>query len=254
MSTKRKSYIYKDVIEREEYHDGKYGAPGKEREKRKKATPDQVERINQYNKTKTARRRMLEYFRADDWLITLTYRKERRPCNMEECKKHFKKMVRKLRRVYRKRGYELYWIRNIENTVRNNWHIHLIINQLPDINLFLLFKEIWIYGTIKPKLLYENGGFWELAEYITKDENTKKEYVSEGILDHGEKGITEASYSTSRNMPLKEPDIKILKRWPKKLKIEEGWVLDKDHSYEGINPVTGYKYRHYRLIRIHRRI
>lgn len=254
MSTRRNSYVYKNVIEREEYHDGKYGAPGKKRDKKKKATPEQVAKINQYNKSKKARRRLREYFRENDWLVTLTYQKENRPKDMKDCKKQFNKMIRSLRKIYRKKGYELCWIRNIENTTKNNWHIHLIVNQLPDTNPLLLFKGIWPSGKTDLKLLYEKGGFKNLADYITKDEKTKKEYVSKGVLDHGEKGITEASYSTSRNMPLTPPEVNILKRWPKEPKIKEGWELDKSSFFEGINPVTGYKYRHYTLIRIHRRI
>lgn len=90
-----------------------------------------------------------------------------------------------------------------------------------------------------------------MADYITKDENTKKEDVAQGVFDHK---ITEASYSSSRNMPLTPPKESLLIRWPKEPRINEGWVLDKESHFEGINPVTGYKYRHYTLIRIHRRI
>lgn len=249
--TKRKSYVYENLIEREEYHDGNYGAPGKPRDKKKKATKDQVRKINQYNKAKKARRKLREYFKENDWLLTLTYRKECRPEDMKSCAKHFSKMIRILRKIYRKKGYELYWIRNIENTPTNNWHIHLIVNSLPDTDTMLLFKTIWKHGTTYPKLLYENGGFRNLADYITKDENTKKEDVAEGVLDHR---VTEAKYSSSRNMPLTPPDEQLLKRWTKEPALKKGWILDKDSYFEGINPVTGYKYRHYTLIRIHRRI
>lgn len=243
MATKRKRYIYDNVIEVEEHHDGRYGAPGRKRDKKKKATPEQVEKINQYNRSKKTRRKLLEYFKEDDWYLTLTYKKELRPQDMKECKKHFSKMVRILRKEYKKRGYELFWIRNIENTRTNNWHIHLVVNQIPDINPMILFKKIWPYGAREPKLLYEEGGFRELADYITKTEKTKR-------IDHE---VTEASYSSSKNMPLTPPKEDVLTRWQKYPKEKEGWMIDKNTYFEGINPVTGYKYRHYTMMRIERR-
>ena len=46
MAIKKKTYSFRggDIIDTEEYHDGKYGAPGEKRIKRKKATPEEMER------------------------------------------------------------------------------------------------------------------------------------------------------------------------------------------------------------------
>lgn len=53
-------------------------------------------------------------------------------------------------------------------------------------------------------------------------------------------------------MPLPEPKKKKLKRWQEEPKPRKGYYIARIH--EGINPVTGYKYRHYTMIRINRRI
>lgn len=45
MKTKRVTYEFADVIEREEYLDGRYGAPGEKRSVKKKATPEQVAQV-----------------------------------------------------------------------------------------------------------------------------------------------------------------------------------------------------------------
>lgn len=249
---KRNMYVFKNAIEVEEYHDGRYGAPGAKRQPKKKATKEQIEKVNQYNKEKWARRRLRMYFEVGrDWFLTLTYRKDARPPDMETAKKHFSDFMRKIRKEYRKRGLRLCWIRNIENTPTNNWHIHLAISDIPNENILVILKKAWPHGRVKdPQQLYEKGELRGLAAYITKNEKTKPEYVPDGVMDHK---VTEASYSHSRNMPLPEPDTDLLKRWKKEPWVKKGFYIDRDTLFEGINKVTGYEYRHYTMIRIVRR-
>ena len=63
--------------------------------------------------------------------------------------------------------------------------------------------------------------------------------------------LSESSYSTSKNMPLKPPKKKQLARWPRKIHVPKGYYVAKSH--EGINPATGFRYRRYTLIRLNRR-
>lgn len=125
MAIKKKIYSFRggDIIDTEEFHDGKYGAPGEKRIKRKKATPEEIERVNKRNKEKRCRQRMLTYFREGDLFATLTYKVEERPPDMTSAKKDFSKFIRKIRTEYKKRGIELYWIRNIEMGTRGAWHL-----------------------------------------------------------------------------------------------------------------------------------
>ena len=48
-------------------------------------------------------------------------------------------------------------------------------------------------------------------------------------------------------MPLPEPQVDKLRRWKEEAKPKKGYYIAKVH--EGINPVTGYKYRRYTMIR-----
>ena len=62
-SNRGMSYIketdrYTNVIEVREYHNGKYGAPGMTRQDKKKPTPEQMEKVNQYNKERICRKKM----------------------------------------------------------------------------------------------------------------------------------------------------------------------------------------------------
>lgn len=240
MARKRKVIRFPNAIEIEEYHNGRYGAPGEKRMKKRKATPEQIEKRNQYNREKKARWRLRNNFDVHDYFTTFTFRKDERPKTMEEAQKIIGKATRKLRSEYRKRGHDLKWMRNIECGTKNGWHIHLIINRIPDTDIIL--SRTWNKGRVYNQLLYEKGEFAELAAYITKTPKTDPR-------------LKEANYSTSKNLPVPEPEVKILwgKKW-KKPKAWDGYYIDKNSLYEGINPVTGYRYRVYTMIRINRRI
>lgn len=240
---KRLTYSFRDSVEIYEYLDGRYGAPGEKRGKKKEATPEQIKRRNQWNRERTARHKLKTWFHENDYLMLLTYRRDARPPDMEAVKEDFKKAKRKIGNAYKKKGYELRWMRNIEVGPKGAWHIHLIINRIPDTDLIV--KKAWIHGRVTFKHLYEDGGFADLAGYITKTPETANEY--------GE-NLVETSYSASRNLPVKEPRERKLMRWPKKPREKEGYSLDKESYYEGTNPATGCRYRYYTLIRINRRI
>ena len=62
-----------DVLDVEEYHDGNYGSPGKSRQKKEKPTKEQVRLINQRNKVRRCRWRLIQYFDQGDLFITWTY-------------------------------------------------------------------------------------------------------------------------------------------------------------------------------------
>lgn len=239
MAYRKKTYRFKNSIEVVEYHTARYGAPGQKREKKKKVTPEQIEQRNQYNREKQARHQLRKYFTTKDYLVDLTYRPEERPKDMKEAKEHFSKAMRIVRREYKKRGYELRWRRNIEVGKRNAWHVHLVINRIPDTDLIL--KNAWTQGKVVMQMLNEEGDFAKLAAYITKTPRTDSRLV-------------ESSSSASRNMPLPEPEKKDYYFWKtwKKIKIPEGFYLYEERSYEGENPLTGYKYRTYTLLRCKR--
>lgn len=169
------------------------------------------------------------YFKVNDYFFTLTYPKEERPPDMKQAKQDFKEFYLFCKKEYKKRGQELRWIRNIECTPSGNWHIHVVLNRIPDTDLII--AAAWKHGKVRNKqLLYEKGEFRKLAQYVTKNEKTQKKYVDEGVLDHE---IAEANFSTSRNMPLPEPKTKILYRWPKEPKPPKGYYIVKDSFTKG---------------------
>lgn len=253
MAIKRKEYRFRkgDILDIEEYHDGKYGDPGGKRIKKRKATPEDMNRVNKWNKEKRCRQRLLCYFKPGDLFITWTYRVDARPPDMAEALKDFQKARRYVSREYKKRGYRVFWIRNIERGTRGAWHIHLIINEIGD--SASIIQKAWDKGgvwieTIKQSKYYDED-FSKIAAYITKDEHSV-DTKADGTP--GKPRIRETSYNTSRNMPLPEPHVDKLVRWKKEVKPKKGYYIAR--IWEGINPKTGYKYRRVTQIRLNRRI
>lgn len=249
MAVKRKTIKLRngDILDITENHDGNHGAPGKARQKKKKPTKEEIQKNNAMNKARRTRLRLLQYFCPGDCFATWTYEKNKRPSEMDEALSDFQKAIRKVRREYQKRGYELFWIRNIERGTKGAWHIHLIVNEIGDTASILktAWKKGGVYTTeisLSEKLYDED--FTKLANYITKDENTQ-ELKKDGTPEKPR--IKEANYNISRNMPLPEPKVDKLKRWKEEIKPKKGYYVA--NMIEGINPVTGYKYRRYTLIR-----
>lgn len=238
MSYKKKTWTFKNAIEVQEYHTARYGAPGQQRQKKKKVTPEQIEKINQYNKERVARQKLRTHFRVNDYFTDLTYRRDARPPNMEVAKEHFKKFLRIVRKEYKKAGVPLKWLRNIEVGTKNGWHIHIIINRIPDTDIIL--RKAWTHGKVINELLYEKGEFRKLAAYITKTPRTDPR-------------LKESSYSSSRNLPVPEPEEKTYFRWStwRDIKVPEGYYLDLESVYEGVNK-AGFPFRSYTLLRYRR--
>lgn len=247
--TKRKTYRFRSgaIIEVSEYHDGAYGAPGKGRQEKQKPTTEQMQQVNALNKARLARHRLLEYFTPGDTFATLTYAVENRPPDMEKAKKDFAAAMRTIRKRYKGKEVPLRWMRNLEQGTKGAWHVHLIIKECG--NTASILQEAWPYGGVYIEKL-EKSKYYEpdmakLAAYITKDERAR-EKKKDGTK--GKPRIRQASFSSSRNMPLKKPKIKLLTRWRKEPQAKKGYYIAKNH--EGINPVTGYRYRRYTMYRI----
>lgn len=180
MSYTKHIYNLGNAIEVEEKHTYRLRAPGMKREKKRKLTPAQMKAVNQKNKEKRCRRRLRKYFRENDYFVCLTYKKEERPSSMAEARKDFSDALRKIRKEYAKAGYKVKWIRNIEVGTRNAWHIHLVINRIPDTDLIL--RKSWKKGKVICQLMYEKGEFKDLAAYLTKTPETDKR-LRESLYD-----------------------------------------------------------------------
>ncbi len=234
MAFKRRKYRLTNCIEVVECHTARYGAPGQPRTPSRKPTPEAVRRNNQRRKERRCSRMVDKYFNEDDYILTLTYRKECRPSGMQECVEHLQKFFRKLKSEYAKRFYELFWIRNIEVGPRGSWHVHVVMNRIEGADY--LIKSYW----------KEHGGvyFQFYSDHKDRGEDIGK-YIAKSNISAPDK-ITESSWSHSRNVKEVEPEETVIfghsmndaPRTPK------GYYLDKDSYKDYIND-EGYRHREY---------
>lgn len=224
----------------EEYHSGRTPPPGG-RSPRRKATPEEMARANLRQKQRNTQLLLMANFGEYDYWITLTYKRGNRPEDMKQCKQQFRKFISSVRKEYRTRGQELKWIRNIEKGSRGGWHIHLVVNRIQDTDLIV--RKAWEHGGVHHALMYQEGGFRKLAEYLAKTGKLKDHRTGEEIREN--------SYSTSRNLirPVLHKKAMSGKTFAdRKIRIPAGYYLDKESLYEGINAYTGYPYRYYTLL------
>ena len=153
-----------DSLEIEEKHTGRYGASGQKRQKRKKATPEDIERQNQWKKERDLRRLIKWNFGKHDYWMTVTYRKGDRP-TWSEMIKDIQKLIKDVRKRYRKIGKELKYIYRLQIGKRGGPHIHILVNrvQSQDGGTDIFFSECWKKGHINFRSLYETGNFEDLG-------------------------------------------------------------------------------------------
>lgn len=246
----RQIWDFGDTIEIEEKHTGRYGAKGQKREKREKPSPEDIKRQNQWKRERDVRRVIKWNFKKNDYWITLTYPRGCRP-SVKEIMGHMQKMIRKVRESYRKLGQELKYIYRIGIGSKGGRHVHILVNRISadGTGTDTIISDAWENGHANFRMLYEEGGYKNLAEYITKD---LEEWETEKMK----------RYHCSRNLTRKEPEEKKINRRslvdkqgiPIPPKPPKGYYVDESSVKTGINPLTGFAYRHYTLVKLDRRI
>lgn len=233
-----KVYTFRGSIEHERIRTRRPPDRGKRRAKRKKPTPEQIRKQNQYNKEKRVRRLIKQNFHKNDYWVTFVYRKGTRG-DLPEALEDRKKLLMYIRKGYKKAGYELKWIGRTEVGKHGAMHHHMIINRIPGGDIII--TEAWekikdsAWADFVP--MYKQGEFKDLAAYVVKPDKEDKDGNP----------TSSSNYSRSRNLEEPEPDIKrtTLKSIREYPEPTPGYYIDKDSVRQGINPITGSEYLHY---------
>ncbi|WP_278635525.1 rolling circle replication-associated protein [Blautia massiliensis (ex Durand et al. 2017)] len=244
----RQTWDCGNTREVEEKHTGRYGARGQKRQKRRKATPEEIAKQNQWKRERDVRRLIKWNFGIGDYWFTLTYKKGSRP-PWKQMQKDMSKFIRKLRDKYKKYGWELKYIYRLEIGKNGGPHVHILINRKSndETDTGLLVETLWEHGHAQTKRVYDvDSG--ELAQYITKP-----------LQDHEPEDLKR--YHPSRNLIRKDPEKEEINRRslldkhgrPRDPKPPKGWAIVPNSVKCGKNKITGYAYRHYILIKTEKR-
>lgn len=232
---------------------GNYGAKGEKRQKKEKATPEQIQKQNQSNRIKKLRRKIKANFSENDLWVTLKYPRGHRP-TVAELNKDIEKTLNLLRREYRARGEPFKWILRKEIGSRGGAHIHMIVNRIAGADTDLLIRKAW-GKKIDIQPMYEAGGFEDLAAYIVKepDEGCEKQL---SLFPEKERKQFK-TYSCSRNLITPVPERKVYRRWTiarlirdGEIKATPGYYVDKNSIRYGVNRFTGMSYLRYTEVKI----
>ena len=213
----------------------------KKRRKAKSAkTTAERKKHNAKTRARYIQRLLLHNFKPGDLHVTLQYRKEDRPETYEEGMERLRAFLKRLRKYYKDRGHILKYIGVTERGKRRAvLHHHIVIEAIDDNVLHTLpaIAKCW-GGYTKASVMYEDGNFEQLAEYLTKRE--------------GKEDGAGASYIRSRSLeePQQEKRIVFRKTWDKDPEVPPGWYLVKESLVNGINQHSGKPYQRYLLRRI----
>lgn len=239
---KRRRWKYGNIIEVKENRRAHCGAPGMPRQPKTNPTPETVRRQNQRRREEQTERIIGANFEEDDLVRTLTFAKEKRPGSMKEAQHILKRFYERLRREYRKRYFELFWIANIECTPRGAWHIHFLCNAI--FGASDMIRDLWEqYGGVYDQKLKDlTGAGKKLGAYFAKTPESTTE---------GEHKVAEAKQSHSRNLIIPKPEVKTITGWSMDdaPRPPKGYYLIKESLYEGVTD-DGWRYRGYKFARI----
>lgn len=249
----REIWDFGDTLEVEEKHTGRFGAPLQKREKKRKATPEEIAKHNQWKRERDVRRLIKWNFHERDYWITLTYQRGSRP-KWKKIKEDLSKLIRKSREKYKKQGWILKYIYRIAIGERGGAHVYILVNRESNKETAtdLIIADLWEsekgHGHVNFTTIYAEGGYKKLAEYIVKPlEKWEEEKMKR--------------YSCSRNLIRKDPKKKEIRKralinkkgFVRDPKPPKGYYIDPESIKKGRNPITKYAYRHYTLIKIKKR-
>lgn len=132
-------------------------------------TPAVQERLNERNAIRKLSRLVNCNFGLDDYMISLEYREEDRPENIDCVKADVRNYMRRVKNFYRKNGFDppKYIIVFEEGGKRKNLHLHVFLSGGADRNEL---EKLWARGFANAKRLQPQhfDGLDRIASYVQK--------------------------------------------------------------------------------------
>lgn len=213
------------------------------RGKKVKKTKEEMQEANMRQAARKLAIKINANFKPGDWHLILTY-KDPKP-DRKQAQKNIGDFLSKLRKEYRKIGFELKYIQ-VTEYLHKRIHHHLIINHVKSNKKTTLeiTRELWKdHGRRQFVPLYEEGEYKRLAEYMIKE--TEKTFRDEG-------NPSKQHYSCSRNLIMPKPERRIMtvkKKWDMNPKPRNGYYIEEDSLYNGFDKL-GYPYQRYTMVKL----
>lgn len=238
-------YIKKTVyagktVEIHKYYSSRYQMPSKpNRSPNANATSDDVAEVNRRHAVAKLRGLLNANFEFGDIHAVFTYRKDERPKDVQEAKKRYSKLMREMKKAYKKAETEFKYIAVTEYESAAVHH-HVVLKNI-DVTVL---RSCWQWGKVLISVLDDSGQYGALAEYLVK-ETDKTMKKSDAMY--------RKRWNASQNLtkPRIKKEIIKAKSWRDEPKVPKGYYLFK--SKDEINTVdkyTGSPRQDYILVRL----
>lgn len=236
-----KIYYLKNTIEVEKVHITRRRGDVKNSLKKLKTTKA-MELVNERHCEDKLRRTMNNNFSPGDWHLVLTYSKAFSSLSKDDRAKALRSFFGKMKRRYKKLGHEFKWI-TVTEYKNGNPHHHIVINEIPEINVKNMVTELWKYGRPHFTPLDKSGDYAGLAYYFIKE--TRKTFRNDSY-PHKQR------YTCSRNMDIPVPKVKKVSgsRFVKDPKSFKGYFVVPDSVRQGVCQFNGYTYQYYTMAKL----
>lgn len=216
---------------------------GRARAPKENKTGESQQKVND----RQLERKLTELFNANCngewWYTTFSYGKDKRPGSVEELHLHEEKLLRELRKIYKKQGLIFRYFLTAEVGPRGGAHLHMVMSQI-DIRLL---RDVWAHGYTTVKPMDRCGQYSRLAGYFIK--YYQKTRGTDAALQ-------KKAYYCSRNLTRPKEIKKKMpgNRFDRRVTVPAGWYIDKAAYPEGDGVkygVTedGYEYMYYILVK-----
>lgn len=208
------------------------------RRKKENKTSEAQKKVNSRQAEKKLTWILNENFDGTSLYVTWSFAKEKRPAGKDELRAVIDKLLRGIRKEYRKKGDVAKYVWVAEVGERGAAHIHMVLNAIEIARL----KKCWDKGWIDIKPMDDSGQYRKLASYFVKySEKTMKT----------QEGFSGRRYNPSKNLKIPQPvktTVNSRNAYNHTIEIPKGWYLDKDSVAEAWHEVTGFMYFTYTLI------
>ena len=228
-------YLYKTVVTPQaifcyKYYSLRYGKRGT-RGVNISRTSDQQKTVN---RRLAAQRRLwtiCNNFRRSDYFITLTYRRDERPEDMDAAVRNAGRALARLSRILKRQGVKLSYYLMTERGAKGAVHHHILIRNCFDLGI-IFSKKIWKHGAVQVKDIYTSS-MLQLGRYFLK----------------GDSAGSDKRYSQSRDIIAPKPKVEVIKaaKWRSKPRPKKGYdIID---IVDGVSEGFGMPYQEYIMVK-----